>query len=45
VVHLAAERSDDTCTLTVVGPRFGKAFSKYLLSGGLREMSRGLGPH
>jgi hypothetical protein len=45
VVHLAADRSDDTCTLTVTGPRLGKAFSKHLLATGLREMGRGLGPH
>jgi hypothetical protein len=45
LVHLASDRSDDTCTLTVAGSRFGKAFSKHLLAGGLREMGRGLGPH
>lgn len=44
LVHLIADPSDDTCTLTVAGPRFGKAFEAALLRGGLGQLGGALGP-
>ena len=44
LVHLSHDGGDDSCTLTVSGPEFGKAFAAYLLQGGLRGMARGLRP-
>lgn len=35
LVHFAADPRDDTCTLTVAGPRFGKVFAAVLLRDGL----------
>src|SRR5262249_15795360 len=44
VVHLSYDNSDDSCNLTVAGPRFGKAFADYLLETGLRDLAGGLAP-
>ena len=44
VVHFAADPSDGTCTLTVAGPRFGKAFAAALLRGGLGNVGGSIGP-
>jgi hypothetical protein len=44
VVHLGYDNSDDSCSLTVAGPRFGKAFADYLLETGFRDLADELGP-
>lgn len=44
-VRLTRDERDDTCTLTVAGPRFGKAYAAYVLGGGLRGLASGLTPH
>ena len=44
LVHLATDPRDDTCTLTVAGPRFGKAFADALLRGGLGNLGGATGP-
>jgi hypothetical protein len=44
LVHLATDPSDDTCTLTVAGPRFGKAFADALMRGGLGNLGGATGP-
>lgn len=45
LVHFVADPADDTCTLTVAGPRFGKAFEAALLRGGLGDLGTALRPH
>jgi hypothetical protein len=45
LVHLATDPRDDTCTLTVAGPRFGKAFEAVLLRGGLGSLGSAVAPH
>jgi hypothetical protein len=45
VVHLGYDSGDDTCTLTIAGPEFGKAFADYLLRQGFADLSYGLRPH
>ena len=44
LVHFIADPSDGTCTLTVAGPRFGKAFEAALLRGGLGNLGAATGP-
>jgi hypothetical protein len=44
LVHFLADTRDDTCTLTVAGPRFGKAFADVLLRGGLGNLGGAVGP-
>jgi hypothetical protein len=44
LVHFVADPRDDTCTLTVAGPRFGKAFEAALLRGGLGNLGGAIGP-
>lgn len=44
LVHFVADPSDGTCTLTVAGPRFGKAFEAALLRGGLGKLGAAAGP-
>jgi hypothetical protein len=44
LVHFAADPSDGTCTLTVAGPRFGKAFEAVQLRGGLGNVGGSVGP-
>lgn len=44
LVHFAADPRDDTCTLTVAGPRFGKAFEAALLRGALGNLGGAMGP-
>src|ERR1043165_155218 len=44
VVHLDYDHSDDSCELTIAGPRFGKAFSDYLLEEGFKNLADGLRP-
>lgn len=44
LVHFVADPRDDTCTLTVAGPRFGKAFKAALLRGGLGNLGAATGP-
>jgi hypothetical protein len=44
LVHLASDPSDGTCTLTVAGPRFGKAFAAVLLRGGVGNLGGAIGP-
>jgi hypothetical protein len=44
LVHFAADPADGTCTLTVAGPRFGKAFEAALLRGGLGNVGAAVGP-
>jgi hypothetical protein len=44
LVHLATDSRDDTCTLTVAGPRFGKAFQDALIHGGLTNLGGAVGP-
>ena len=38
LVRLAHDGRDDTCTLTVAGPRFGKAYQSWLLAQGLGSL-------
>lgn len=45
LVHFAADARDGTCTLTVAGPRFGKAFQAALLRSGLGDVGAAMGPH
>lgn len=45
LVHFAADPRDGTCTLTVAGPRFGKAFADALLRAGVRNVGDSLTPH
>lgn len=44
LVRLTHDRRDDTCLLTVAGPRFGVAYTRYLLRTGLAGLASGLGP-
>lgn len=44
LVHFVADTRDDTCTLTVAGPRFGKAFQAALLRGGLGNLGGAVTP-
>jgi hypothetical protein len=44
LVHLGYDSTDDTCTLTLAGPRLGKVFEGYLMAQGLGDLSRGLRP-
>jgi hypothetical protein len=44
LVHFVADPSDGTCTLTVAGPHFGKAFAAALLRGGLGNVGGAVGP-
>ena len=43
-VHLDYDSGDDTCTLTIAGPRFGKAFAAYQLEQGFKGLALGLRP-
>lgn len=43
-VHFSHDSGDDTCQLTVAGPRFGKAFADYMLQQGFRNLGGGMGP-
>jgi hypothetical protein len=45
LVHLVTDPTDGTCTLTVAGPRFGKAFESALLSQGIGNLGRSMSPH
>ena len=45
VVHLTWDARDQTCTLTVADPQFGKAYAAYLLAQGLGSLSDRLRPH
>ena len=44
-VHLDYDSGDDSCTLTIAGPRFGQAFAAYLLEQGFKGLAHGLRPH
>jgi hypothetical protein len=44
LVHFVADPHDDTCTLTVAGPRFGKAFAAVLLESGVGAVGAAVGP-
>ena len=44
LVHLATDARDGTCTLTVAGPQFGKAFQSALLRGGLSNVGGATSP-
>ena len=44
LVHFVADARDGTCTLTVAGPRFGKAFANELVRGGLDKLGGATGP-
>lgn len=44
LVHFVADPRDDTCTLTVAGPVFGKVFEAALLREGLGKLGGALGP-
>ena len=44
LVHFVADPKDGTCTLTVAGPRFGKAFAAALLRGGLGNLGAAAAP-
>jgi hypothetical protein len=44
LVHLETDTRDDTCTLTVAGPRFGKAFQDALMRGGLSKLGGAMRP-
>ncbi|HEX2688730.1 MAG TPA: hypothetical protein VHN14_19040 [Kofleriaceae bacterium] len=44
LVHFITDPRDDTCTLTVAGPRFGNAFKAFLLRGGLGNLGAAVGP-
>jgi hypothetical protein len=44
-VRLDYDNGDDTCELTLAGPRFGKAFANYVLQEGFKNLSHGLRPH
>lgn len=41
VVHLSHDPGDDTCELTIAGPRFGRAFADYLLEQGFKNLATG----
>lgn len=41
VVHFGYDGGDDTCQLTVAGPRFGKSFAEYLLETGFKNFNLG----
>lgn len=45
LVHFETDAQDGTCTLTVAGPRFGRAFQRSLLRSGLEGLSGALRPH
>lgn len=45
LVHFETSKRDDTCTLTVAGPRFGKAFAAALLARGLSDVGAAMTPH
>jgi hypothetical protein len=44
LVRLTHDRRDDTCRLTIAGPRFGAAYARYLLRTGVAELSGALRP-
>jgi hypothetical protein len=44
LVHLASDPRDGTCTLTVAGPRFGKAFQAVLMRSGIGGVGAAIGP-
>ena len=44
VVRLTRNSGDDTCRLTVAGPRFGPAYARYVLQSGFASLVRGLKP-
>jgi hypothetical protein len=44
LVHFVVDPRDDTCTLTVAGPRFGKAFAAALLGSGVRGLGAAVAP-
>lgn len=44
LVRLINDRRDDTCRLTVAGPRFGAAYVRYLLRTGLARLGGALQP-
>ena len=45
VIHLAPDRRDNTCTLTIGRGEFGRAFQSYQLRQGLAGLGSGLRPH
>jgi hypothetical protein len=45
LVHFITDPRDGTCTLTVAGPRWGKAFAAALLSDGVRNVGTAMTPH
>ena len=44
LVRLINDRRDDTCQLTVAGPRFGAAYARYLIRTGLARLGGALRP-
>lgn len=44
LVHFVIDPRDDTCTLTVAGPRFGKVFAAALLGGGVGGLGAAVAP-
>lgn len=44
LVHFVSDPRDGTCTLTVAGPSFGKAFQAVLLRGGLGGLGAATAP-
>jgi hypothetical protein len=44
LVHFVGDPRDDTCTLTVAGPRFGNAFKAALLAGALGNLGGAMVP-
>jgi hypothetical protein len=45
LVHFSYNRGDDTCTLTLAGPKLGARFEAYQLARGLGELATGLHGH
>ncbi|HXG93609.1 MAG TPA: hypothetical protein VNN73_14785 [Blastocatellia bacterium] len=43
-VRFAQDKKDDTCTLMVAGPQFGKAYGRYVIHSGLRNLISGMRP-
>ena len=44
LVHLRYDGGDDSCTLVLAGPRFGKPYAAFVLARGLGDLSKGLRP-
>ena len=44
LVHFALDPHDDTCTLTIAGPRFGKVFKASQIRSGLRGLGGAMRP-